>query len=80
MLEIPSASTKDPGGIPLQVAALAVAEFRQGALVPKPSPGKESTIAIERPAVEYRIRLKQGLSVGSEQYLAGRLGGNPRAA
>ena len=36
--------------------ALAVAEFRQDKLVPSPSHTTEFIIAIERPAVEHRIR------------------------
>ena len=42
-----------------EAVALAVAEFRQDALVPPPGAMTEFTVAIERPAIEHRIRLGQ---------------------
>jgi hypothetical protein len=42
-----------------EAVALAMAEFRDDRLVPSPGPMTEFTVAIERPAVEHRIRLNQ---------------------
>lgn len=45
-----------------EAVAIAVAEFRDDKLAPSPSPMTEFTIAIERPAIEHRIRLCQVLT------------------
>ena len=42
-----------------EAAALAVAEFRDDPMVPTPGAMTEFVVAIERPAVEHRIRLAQ---------------------
>lgn len=42
-----------------EAVALAVAEFRQDKLVPAPASMTEFTVAIQRPAIEHRIRLNQ---------------------
>lgn len=42
-----------------EAVALAVAEFRQDNLVPRPAPMTEFTIAIHRPPVEHRITLNK---------------------
>jgi hypothetical protein len=42
-----------------EAVALAIAEFRTDPMVPDPAPLTEFTVAIERPAVEHRIRLSQ---------------------
>jgi hypothetical protein len=42
-----------------EAVALAVAEFRDDPMVPSPSALTEFTVAIEKPAVEHRIRLNQ---------------------
>lgn len=42
-----------------EAVALAIADFRQDAMVPVPGATTEFTVAIERPAVEHHIRLGQ---------------------
>jgi hypothetical protein len=42
-----------------EAVALAIAEFRDDRMVPSPGPATEFIVAIERPAVEHRIRLSQ---------------------
>ena len=42
-----------------EAVALAMAAFRDDHLVPTPGPTTEFTVAIERPAIEHRIRLSQ---------------------
>jgi len=42
-----------------EAVALAVAEFREDPMVPTPAAMTEFVVAIERPAVEHRIRLAQ---------------------
>src|ERR1035438_1957069 len=42
-----------------EAVALAVAEFQQDQLVPRPESRTEFTVAIERPPVEHRICLSQ---------------------
>ena len=46
-------------GFVYEAVALAVAEFREDPLVSKPGPMTEFTVALERPALEHRIRLNQ---------------------
>jgi hypothetical protein len=42
-----------------EAVALAVAEFQQDPMVPHPAPTTQFLIAIDRPAIEHRIRLSQ---------------------
>ena len=42
-----------------EAVALAIAEFREDPIVPRPGPMTEFTVLIERPAIEHRIRLNQ---------------------
>jgi hypothetical protein len=42
-----------------EAVALAVAQFREDPMVEVPGPLTEFTVAIERPAVQHRIRLNQ---------------------
>ena len=42
-----------------EAVALAISEFRQDPMVPVPVAMTEFTVAIERPAIEHRIRLSQ---------------------
>src|SRR5271165_5119110 len=42
-----------------EAVPLAMAEFKDDPMVPTPGPTTESTVAIERPPVEHRIRLSQ---------------------
>ena len=42
-----------------EAVALAISAFRGDSLVPRPGPGTEFVVTIEKPAVEHRIRLAQ---------------------
>jgi hypothetical protein len=42
-----------------EAVAMTIAEFREDPLVSAPGPMTEFTIALERPALEHRIRLNQ---------------------
>ena len=42
-----------------EAVALAIAEFREDPIVPRPGAMTEFTVLIERPAIEHRIRLNQ---------------------
>ena len=42
-----------------EAIALAMAEFRDDHIVPRPAPTTEFSVTIERPPIEHRIRLSQ---------------------
>jgi len=49
-----------------EAVALAITEFKDDPMVPKPSPTTEFLVAIERPPVEHRIRLNQVMKWAEE--------------
>ena len=50
-----------------EAVALAMGEFRDDHLVPKPAPTTEFTVTIERPPIEHRIRLSQVIKWAEER-------------
>ena len=49
-----------------EAVALAITEFRNDQMVPRPAPTTEFTVTIERPPIEHRVRLSHVMKWAEE--------------